>query len=40
MHDKLGKVGIKSVLYESLGTALEWQTWHRGMDEFALSLFK
>jgi enterochelin esterase-like enzyme len=34
------KAGIKSVSYESPGTAHEWLTWRRHLREFAALLFK
>ena len=34
------KVGIKYVAYESPGTAHEWLTWRRDLNEFAQLLFK
>ena len=39
-HEALDKAGIKNVLYESPGTAHEWQTWRRDLLEFASRLFK
>ena len=33
--DALEKAGIKTVFYESPGTAREWQTWRRSLREFA-----
>ncbi len=36
----LEKQGIKYVFYESLGTAHEWLTWRRDLNEFAPQLFK
>jgi enterochelin esterase-like enzyme len=38
-RDALAKAGIKSILYESAGTAHEWQTWRRCLREFAPLLF-
>lgn len=37
---ELDKVGIKYVAYESPGTAHEWLTWRRDLNEFAQLLFK
>jgi enterochelin esterase-like enzyme len=37
---ELDKVGIKYVMYESPGTAHEWLTWRRDLNEFAQMLFK
>jgi S-formylglutathione hydrolase FrmB len=34
-RDALEKAGIKTVFYESPGTAHEWQTWRRSLHEFA-----
>ena len=39
-HDALEKAGIKTVYYESPGTAHEWQTWRRDLKEFAPLLFR
>jgi enterochelin esterase-like enzyme len=39
-HDALDKAGIKTVLYQSPGTAHEWQTWRRDLREFAPLLFR
>ena len=39
-HDALTKAGIKSVFYESPGTAHEWLTWRRDLHEFAPLLFQ
>jgi S-formylglutathione hydrolase FrmB len=39
-HEALDKAGIKNVLYESPGTAHEWQTWRRSLREFAPQLFQ
>jgi enterochelin esterase-like enzyme len=38
-HQALEQAGIKSVVYESQGTAHEWQTWRRELREFAPLLF-
>jgi predicted transcriptional regulator len=37
---KLRAHGIKLVLYESPGTAHEWLTWRRDLNEFAPLLFQ
>jgi enterochelin esterase family protein len=39
-HDALEKAGIKTVFYESPGTAHEWLTWRRDLKEFAPLLFQ
>jgi enterochelin esterase-like enzyme len=39
-RDALEKAGIKTVFYESPGTAHEWQTWRRSLREFAPQLFQ
>lgn len=39
-QDALDHAGIKSVFYESPGTAHEWQTWRRDLNEFVPRLFK
>jgi enterochelin esterase family protein len=39
-HDLLTQAGIKHVYYESPGTAHEWLTWRRSLNEFAPLLFK
>jgi len=36
----LEKQGIKYVYYESVGTAHEWLTWRRCLNQFATQLFK
>ncbi|MBZ5495611.1 MAG: esterase [Acidobacteriia bacterium] len=38
--DQLTKVGIKNVYFESPGTAHEWLTWRRCLNDFAPRLFK
>jgi enterochelin esterase family protein len=38
--DAVTKAGIKFVYYESPGTAHEWLTWRRDLNEFAPRLFK
>jgi enterochelin esterase-like enzyme len=40
LHNDLDKHGIKNVYYESPGTAHEWLTWRRDLNEFAPRLFK
>ena len=39
-RDKLEAAGIKTTFYESPGTAHEWHTWRRSLNEFAPLLFK
>ena len=39
-RDALQKAGIKVVYYESPGTAHEWLTWRRNLNEFAPLLFR
>ncbi len=39
-HDTLEKAEIHSVVYESPGTAHEWLTWRRDLNEFAPKLFQ
>jgi len=39
-RDALEEGGIKTVFYESPGTAHEWQTWRRCLKEFAPRLFQ
>jgi enterochelin esterase-like enzyme len=39
-HDALDKAGVKHVFYQSPGTAHEWQTWRRDLDQFAPLLFQ
>ena len=39
-HETLDKGGIKTVYYESPGTAHEWQTWRRDLNGFAPLLFR
>jgi enterochelin esterase-like enzyme len=38
-RDALEKAGIRTVYYESPGTAHEWQTWRRCLHEFTPQLF-
>lgn len=39
-HEALIKAGIKQVYYESPGTAHEWQSWRRSLNQFASLIFK
>ena len=38
--DQLTKAGVKNVYFESAGTAHEWLTWRRCLNDFAPRLFK
>jgi enterochelin esterase family protein len=40
LHEALAKAGIKHVYFESPGTAHEWLTWRRDLNDFAPRLFK
>jgi enterochelin esterase family protein len=40
LHESLDKAGIKHVYFESPGTAHEWLTWRRDLNDFAPRLFK
>lgn len=40
LHEALDKAGIKNSYYESPGTAHEWLTWRRDLNEFAPMLFR
>jgi enterochelin esterase-like enzyme len=40
MHESLDGAGIKHVVFESSGTAHEWQTWRRSLHDFAPRLFR
>ncbi len=40
MHQTLDQAGIRHVIYESPGTAHEWQTWRRSLYDFAPRLFQ
>jgi enterochelin esterase-like enzyme len=40
LHQSMDQGGIKNVYYESPGTAHEWQTWRRSLNELAQLLFK
>lgn len=39
-HEALEKAGIKHTYYESPGTAHEWQSWRRSLNQFAGMIFK
>jgi enterochelin esterase-like enzyme len=38
--DALKQAGVKVVYFESAGTAHEWQTWRRGLNDFVPRLFR
>lgn len=40
LHEALDKAGIRSVFYQSPGTAHEWLTWRRHLHEFVPLLFR
>ena len=40
MHRALDKAGVRHVVFESPGTAHEWQTWRRSLHDFAPRLFR
>ncbi len=40
LHKELESAGIKHVYYESPGTAHEWQSWRRSLNQFAGLIFK
>ncbi|HEX4770111.1 MAG TPA: alpha/beta hydrolase-fold protein [Bryobacteraceae bacterium] len=40
LHRTLEEANIKHVFYESPGTAHEWQTWRRDLNDFAPRLFQ
>ena len=40
LHEALDKAGVKHVYFESPGTAHEWLTWRRDLNEFAQKLFR
>ena len=40
LHQALDKAGVKNVYYESPGTAHEWLTWRRDLNQFAPRLFR
>jgi enterochelin esterase-like enzyme len=39
VHDALDAAGIQNIFVESQGTAHEWQTWRRALNDFAPRLF-
>lgn len=39
-HEALDTAGIHNVYFESPGTAHEWQTWRRCLNDFAPRLFR
>ncbi len=39
-HDMLEQNGVDHIYYESQGTAHEWLTWRRSLNQFAALLFK
>jgi enterochelin esterase-like enzyme len=40
LHELLDKAGVKNVYFESPGTAHEWLTWRRCLNDFAPRLFR
>lgn len=40
VHKEFEKAGIEHIYYESPGTAHEWLTWRRSLNQFAQLLFK
>ncbi|MCU1294776.1 MAG: enterochelin esterase-like enzyme [Bryobacterales bacterium] len=40
LHGELEQAGIKQVYYKSRGTAHEWQTWRRDLNDSARRLFQ
>ena len=38
LHKSLDAAGIKHVVFESPGTAHEWQTWRRSLNDFRAAL--
>jgi enterochelin esterase-like enzyme len=40
LHELLDKAGVKNVYFESQGTAHEWLTWRRCLNDFAPRLFR
>ena len=40
LHTSLDAAGITHVVFESPGTAHEWQTWRRSLNDFAPRLFR
>lgn len=39
-NNALDQAGVKHIFYQSQGTAHEWQTWRRDLDQFAPLLFQ
>ncbi len=40
LHEALDKAGVKHIYFESPGTAHEWLTWRRDLNDFAPRLFR
>lgn len=40
LHEALEAVGVKHIFYESPGTAHEWLTWRRDLNDFVPRLFR
>jgi enterochelin esterase family protein len=40
LHEALDKAGVNNVYFESQGTAHEWLTWRRSLNDFAPRLFQ
>jgi S-formylglutathione hydrolase FrmB len=40
LREALDKAGVKNVYFESEGTAHEWLTWRRCLNDFAPRLFR
>lgn len=40
LHEALDKAGVKNMYFESPGTAHEWLTWRRDLNDFAPRLFR
>lgn len=40
LHEALDKAGVRNAYYESPGTAHEWLTWRRDLNDFAPRLFR
>jgi enterochelin esterase-like enzyme len=40
MHEFFERAGVKHLVFESQGTAHEWQTWRRSLRDFAPRLFR
>jgi enterochelin esterase-like enzyme len=38
--EALKQAGVKVIYFESTGTAHEWQTWRRGLNDFLPRLFR